>query len=108
MALAASAIVPIARLRGLGGEKNDPPIGVRHIASHWPTFAKLLTIQLAGALGAGMLMPFVNVFYKLRFDLPDPTLGTLFSISSLMTGIAAFAAPPIAKRIGKVRTVVLT
>ena len=108
MALAFGAIVPIARLRGLSGTRSERLVGIRNVTGHWRVLAKLLALQLAVALGAGMLMPFVNVFYKLRFELPDPTLGTLFSISSLMTGLAAFAAPLIAGRIGKVRTIVLT
>jgi MFS family permease len=57
-------------------------------------------------LGAGMLMPFVNVFYRLRFDLPDPTLGALFSVSSLVVGLSSLIAPLFAGRIGSVRTVV--
>jgi len=108
MALAISAIIPIARLRGLAGNRHDRVVGFGLIAGHWRTFVKLLAVQLTVALGAGMLMPFVNVFYKLRFDLPDPSLGVIFSISSLLTGLSAFAAPLIADRIGKVRTIVVT
>jgi len=108
MTLAATAIVPIVRLRGLGGNRSERPIDMRRIAGSWPILGKLLAVQLTISLGAGMLMPFVNVFYKLRFDLPDPSLGTVFSLSSLLTGVSALAAPLVAARIGKVRTIVLT
>lgn len=108
MAFAFIAILPVARLRGLSGRPGEPLLRLQHVTGHRRTFGKLLALQLTVSLGAGMLMPFVNVFYKLRFELPDPTLGTLFAVSSLMTGLSAFAAPMIADRIGKVRTIVVT
>jgi MFS family permease len=55
-----------------------------------------------------MLMPFVNVFYRLRFNLSDPSIGAVFAASSLLTGCAALLAPVVASRLGKVRAIVVT
>ena len=41
---------------------------------------RLVLIQLCVGLGAGVLMPFVNVFYKIRFHVSDPLLGALFPL----------------------------
>ena len=102
------ALLPIARLRSLGSRHRDRIIGARLILANRRPLLKLLVVQLTVSIGAGMLMPFVNVFYKLRFDLSDPTLGTVFAASSLMTGLAALLAPIFAGRLGKIRMVVLT
>lgn len=107
-ALAASALFAIARMRTARGIRKYPLIRLRELAVHRSTFARLLSVQLTVALGAGMLMPFVNVYYKLRFDLPDPLIGTVFSLSSLMTGLSALVAPLLVTRVGKLRTIVYT
>ncbi len=102
------AFIPIVRLRGMApvARTARPPRG------HWrpfqPILVKLLAIQLVGALGAGMTMPFLNVFFRLRFHVSDATLGLLFAASSLLTGFAGIASPWVAGRLGKVRAVVLT
>jgi len=108
MALATSTLIPIARMRALDAKPGERIIGFRQIRGHWGTFGRLLVVQMTVALGAGMLMPFVNVYYKLRFDLSDPTIGIIFSLSSLITGFSAFASPLLAGRLGKIRMVVVT
>lgn len=107
MALTLATLYPLARLRGLRGARERPMIA-RQIRAHRSVLAKVLAVEITGSLGAGMLMPFLNVFYRLRFDLSDPALGALFAASSLLTGIAAILAPLAASRLGKVRAMVLT
>lgn len=60
------------------------------------------------AIGAGLLMPFVNVFYRTTYNQSDATIGTLFAIGSLAMGLGLLAAPPLADRMGKIHMVVLT
>jgi len=108
MAMMTVALIPIARMRALGAQPGDRIVGFREIGPHRRIFVRLFFVQAITALGAGMLMPFVNVFYKLRFDLADPTIGTIFSISSLITGLSAFLSPVLAGRMGKIRMVVTT
>lgn len=59
--------------------------------------------------GAAILIPYMNVFFKDRFQISDSLLGLLFSISALLIGIASLIAPRIAAGLGgKVRAVVAT
>jgi len=101
------AMIPVIRLRGLPADKCVP-VRWPHLQRHRKSIGKLLFIQLSMSLGAGLLMPFINVFYRLRFGVPDPSLGALFAVSSLMTGLAGLLAPVFAGRLGKIRTVFLT
>ena len=60
-------------------------------------------------LGAAILIPYMNVFFKDRFEISDSLLGVLFSISALMIGVGSILAPRIAARLGgKVQAVAAT
>ena len=100
-------LVPISRLRRMGGRAQVLP-SWGDLAESRGIFGRLLTVQVILSLGAGMLMPFVNVFYRLQYTLSDARLGGVFAISSLMTGVASFLAPVVAERVGKVRSIVVT
>lgn len=69
---------------------------------------KLTLPNLILGLGAGLFIPFMNVFLKLQFNAPDALLGTLFAFGAVGMGLASLAGPPLAQRIGKVRTMVWT
>ncbi len=105
MGLAALALVPLCAIRG-GGTAPAPGKAGR-LGSQAGVALRLVLIQLCVGLGAGVLMPFVNVFYKIRFHVPDPLLGALFAGSSLCIGLGSAAVPFLAERLGKVRTMVL-
>jgi MFS family permease len=108
MAVTLAAFLPIARLRGMA------PLAAaeRPARGHWrpyrPLLTKLLAVQLVASLGAGMTMPFLNVFFRLRFGVSDALLGSVFAVSSLLTGCAGILAPWAAGRLGKVRAIVLS
>jgi predicted MFS family arabinose efflux permease len=60
-------------------------------------------------MGAAILIPYMNVFFKDRFDISDSLLGVLFSLSSLFIGIGSLVGPRLTTRLGgKIRTVAFT
>lgn len=69
---------------------------------------RLLVPQLIIGLGAAMLIPYLNIFFKRRFAIADSLLGITFAGSQLLIGLATLMAPILADRWGKIRTVVLT
>ncbi len=70
--------------------------------------ARLLLPSLLGALGGGMFVPFVNVFWKVAHNLNDATIGQIFALSALvMTGVG-LVAPMLSRRWGIVRVMVVT
>jgi predicted MFS family arabinose efflux permease len=69
---------------------------------------KLAIPNLVIGLGAATLVPYFNVFFAERFQMGDSTLGILFSLGSLLTGIGCIIGPRLVGNLGgKVRTVVL-
>lgn len=67
----------------------------------------LLPVALVG-LGAGQLVPFLNLFLAVRFRLPLDRLGSTFAWSALVTAAATLAQPRVAARLGQVGATVLT
>lgn len=69
---------------------------------------KLVLPMLLTSLGAGLIMPFMNVFFRVVHHQPDPVIGALFAWGSLAMGVGLLAAPPLADRAGKIQLVVIT
>ncbi|MCU0504171.1 MAG: MFS transporter [Chloroflexi bacterium] len=70
-------------------------------------FFKLLFPGFLTALGAGQVIPFLNVFVETKFDLSLASLNLVFAISALGTTLAILLQPVLARRVGKVGSVVL-
>ena len=75
---------------------------------HGGILTRLILPQWIIGLGAGMMMPFMNLYYRNVFGQSDAMIGYLFASGALAMGVAQFIAPPIAERIGKINTVVWT
>ena len=71
------------------------------------TFVRLLVPNFLIALGAGQVIPYLNVFIEGKFGLDLTALNFIFAITGLGTVLAMMAQPALAKRFGKVGTVVL-
>ncbi len=70
--------------------------------------SKLILPMLVTSIGAGLIMPFMNVFFRQVYHQPDPVIGSLFAWGSLAMGVGLLIAPPLADRIGKIQLVVIT
>ncbi len=69
---------------------------------------KLTLPMLVISLGAGLLMPFMNVFFRNVHNRSDSAIGTLFACGSLAMSIGLLSAPPLAERWGKIRVVAIS
>ncbi len=70
-------------------------------------FFRLLFPGFLTALGAGQVIPFLNLFVERRFDLSLASLNLVFAISALGTTLAIILQPVLARRVGKVGSVVV-
>ena len=69
---------------------------------------KLILPMLVTSIGAGLLMPFMNVFFRVVYHQPDPVIGNILAWGALAMGIGLLIAPPLAERMGKIQLVVIT
>ena len=75
--------------------------------AHPKLFVRLLAPTALVGLGAGLTMPFLNVFISGKFGVDFGNLGLLFGLSSLVTATGMLVQPMLADRFGKVRSVVV-
>jgi MFS family permease len=57
-------------------------------------------------MGAGLVIPFMNLYFKDRFQCSSAQIGGFFSIAQVFTAAAALLGPALARRFGKLRTAV--
>lgn len=112
VSLGVLTLIPLSLLREPArspAKEHDQPLpSLWQVLLH-PRTLKLALPNLLLGLGAGILMPYFNVFFLDRFALPDAKLGMLFSAASLMTGLGSVIGPRLVGRLGgKIRTVVYT
>ncbi|HSJ57355.1 MAG TPA: MFS transporter, partial [Anaerolineae bacterium] len=110
MLLAAAAIVPIVFIK----EKRPaadaavrsmlPWRNLNNLRMAWRIFVPNIVISM----GAAILIPYMNLFFKETYPISDKVLGTIFAVSSVVTGVATLAAPALAGRWGRIRSLVFT
>jgi MFS family permease len=102
--------VPLLFVRQANGKdsrsQNFSPITFAR--EHPRLLGKLLLPTLMFSIGAGLFIPFMNVFFRVVHGQSDQVIGTLFAWGSLAMGVGLMIAPPIADRLGKVQLIVLT
>jgi MFS family permease len=72
------------------------------------TVLKYTTAGAIIAFGAGMVVPLMTYWLHLAYGIPDSVSGPIIGISNILIGVANLAAPPLARRIGLVKSIVLT
>jgi MFS family permease len=70
-------------------------------------FARLLFPGFLIAVGAGQVIPFLNLYVQRKFGLDLASLNALFAFTSLGTVAAMLAQPRLARRFGQVASVVI-
>ncbi|MFX1564122.1 MAG: MFS transporter [Promethearchaeota archaeon] len=68
---------------------------------------KFAIVNVFIGLGAGFVVPYLNVFFWEFYALPTPIIGIIQGLGSLTLSAGVFLSPVLSTRIGKVRTVVL-
>jgi MFS family permease len=105
------ALLPLALLRQPQLPRSQRPTSLspfQFLVRQPVLLFKLLAPQGIIALGAGLLMPFLNLFFRSAYSRSDAEIGTLFAFGSLSMGLGLLAAPPLAERWGKMRFVIFT
>lgn len=69
---------------------------------------KLLPPRLLISFGAGLFIPFLNLYFKTVHNLSSNTIGILFTMAQFSTFFSVLNTPRLIKKIGLVRTVVFT
>ena len=94
--------VPLLRLGRL------PEPALQHASQPVPPGATRMLVPIVInafliGIGAGLVIPFMNLYFAGRFHCSTSQIGVFFSIAQVFTAIAALLAPVAARRFGKLR-----
>lgn len=103
--IAAAAAVPVLYLK----ERTVP---AERMPKPGPSLANRRTLmiflpQMLIGFGAGMIMPYLNIFFKTLFDLRIERLGALMSLMPLSMALGGFIGPWLVKRRGRVGAMIM-
>ncbi len=103
--LNAAACLPLLRLRGMV-EPSHLHARVRTDAAARRRLVPIgLNAFLIGA-GAGLVIPFMNLYFAHRFACSSSQIGVFFSLAAVLTALASLLGPALARRFGMLRTAV--
>ncbi len=106
----AVSVLPLIfiRLPRLAHEERTVFAPFAYASKHPRQLVQLVLPILITFIGAGLIMPFMNVFFRLQYHQSDQVIGVLFAWGSLAMGLGLLVAPPLAERWGKIQVVVIT
>ncbi len=75
---------------------------------NWHLMGKLIVPKLFVGMGAGLIIPFMNLYFRNVFNQESASIGSFFSILQVFMFLAMMSAPLLAKRFGMLRSIVIT
>ncbi len=106
--LSFSALWPLFRITEAPGPRPvESEAGTGRNRQGLAQIAKFAWCNWWIGLGAGLVIPFFNLYFSKRFGASSAQIGLYFSVSQVITLVAVMAGPAVARRLGKVRTVAL-
>ncbi|HZL99981.1 MAG TPA: MFS transporter [Planctomycetota bacterium] len=76
--------------------------------SRWHLWARLALPHALVGLGAGLSIPFMNLYFTQRFGLDKAAMGIVMAAASATMTIGALVTPRVVSRVGLVRATILT
>jgi MFS family permease len=58
-------------------------------------------------IGAGLVIPYLNLYFANRFDAANSTIGFILALGSAMTAVAMLLGPKLVNRVGKVNALLI-
>ena len=106
VALMAAAMLPVFYFDESPGSKQAP---VKPDLGGVKPFAAFMIFlpQIIIGFGAGMIMPYLNIFFKTAFDLRITSLGFYMSLMPLSMAAGGFIGPWLVKKKGQVRAMII-
>jgi MFS family permease len=71
------------------------------------TILKFALPQLIIGMGAGLFVPFMNLYFKNSFNLTATSMGTILSVGQITTAFATLMAPWLTSRFGKIKAILI-
>jgi predicted MFS family arabinose efflux permease len=104
--LVLAALAPYVMIRDTDEARDDDKFF--NLVTSRSVIAKLFLPNLATGLGAGLSIPFINLYFKNVLHMPTRSIGVYYGLSQVLMISGVLLAPVFAEKIGKIRTVVFS
>jgi len=104
------AVIPFGMIKAADPTKNDKDsdFSLELFKRRIGLYAKLFFPHFIVGSGAGLIIPFLNLYFRDRFDQPPDNIGFLYFVGHTTMLIGILAGPVLVRKIGMIRAVVLT
>ncbi|MDF1545887.1 MAG: MFS transporter [bacterium] len=89
-------------------EENRIELSRRQFRERWRFYGKLTLTNFTIGAGAGLIIPFLNLYFRDRFNLSPDLIGVYYFVVQFSMLFGSLSGPILARRFGLVRTVVIT
>lgn len=111
-AITLAAVIPFGAMRERSDAEPRATGGgnpLRELAEiDWALHMKLILPSALIGLGAGLIIPFLNLYFRDRFGLSEGEIGLLFAVMQGFMVAGNLFGPEVSRRLGLVRGVVVT
>jgi MFS family permease len=107
-ACSAAGVLPLFWLGNTRSGLRSAFAPLHYFAEQKGLLSRLVLPMLVTSIGAGLIMPFMNIFFREAHHVSDPVIGSVFAWGSLAMGVGLMLAPPLADRFGKIQIVVIS
>ncbi len=110
IAVSLIALVPFARIRtGSPSDGGDRiAITLNQLKRRGGFYARVGSVNFLIGIGAGLVIPFLNLYFRDRFYLGPDRIGFYFILLSFGMLVGTLCGPLLTRRLGLVRTIVIT
>jgi MFS family permease len=104
------AIIPFSMIETQepGKEDREADFSLALLKRQYKLYIKLILPQFAVGIGAGLIIPFLNLYFRDRFGQPPGKIGFFFFAVNTTMLLGILFGPIMARKFGMVKTIVTT
>lgn len=108
--IALMAVIPFGMVKAAlpSAEENRIALNIDQLRRRGRFYFKITIVNFLIGTGAGLIIPFLNLYYRDRFHLPPDTIGFYYILLMFGMVVGTLTGPVLTRRYGLVRTVVFT
>ncbi len=105
-----TALIPFSMIKAKALTDDVEPIriSIKQLKERGNFYFKIIFARFLVGVGAGMIIPFLNLYFRDRFGLSPKVIGLFYALVTASMFIGTLAGPLLTRRFGLVRTIVMT
>ncbi|MCP4684339.1 MAG: MFS transporter [bacterium] len=110
IAIGLMALIPfgVVKASAPSSEENRITLNLEQFRRRGSFYFKITFVNFLIGTGAGLIIPFMNLYFRDRFFLPPDKIGLYFILLSFGMLVGTLCGPLLTRRLGLVRTIVIT